>query len=260
LPILIKENEFLLKFKNYKQGIYMAYNKSDKCEICGKSLIYASEMDKIKHLSCEFCGESFDTNIYCEDGHYICDACHSKEPAEIIESICENTKLKDPFKLADKIMKHPKFKMYGPEHHILTPAVILTSLRNNGIKKPNGDMINLMDIKEAIRRASKIPGGWCGFYGSCGAGMGSGIAISIFTGATPSKAIPRTLANKMTSRALLKIADDLEHCCKRSVRISILETLLFLNENFGIDLKYTPDHCIFSNSNPKCEKSECLMF
>jgi hypothetical protein len=238
----------------------MLNNKSDKCEICGKNLIYGATQNELKHLTCEFCAKGYDTNIYCEDGHYICDDCHSRGPIEIIESICETSEEKDPFKLADKIMRHPKFKLYGPEHHVLTPAVILTALRNNGIKKPSGEEINLMDIKEAIRRASKIPGGWCGFYGSCGAGMGSGIAISIFTGATPSKSGPRTLANQITSRSLLKIADNLEHCCKRSVKLSICETLQFLEENFGIVLDYSPSRCEFSHLNSKCEKSNCLMY
>jgi hypothetical protein len=238
----------------------MSKNKSDKCEICGNNLIYITSPNELKHLTCEFCGKSYDTNTYCENGHYICDNCHSREPIEIIESICENSEEKDPFKLADKIMRHPKFKLYGPEHHILTPAVILTALKNNGIKKPNGEEINLMDIKEAIRRASKIPGGWCGFYGSCGAGMGSGIAISIYTGATPSKSGPRTLANQITSRSLLKIADNLEHCCKRSVKLSICETLQFLEENFSIILDYSPARCVFSHLNSKCEKSNCVMY
>jgi hypothetical protein len=238
----------------------MNNKNSDKCEICGKNLIYAVESDEYRILNCEFCANSFNTNIYCENGHYICDECHSKEPIEIIESICESSKIKDPFKLADKIMKHPKFKMYGPEHHVLTPAVILTTLRNNKFSKPNGDEINLMDIKEAIRRASKIPGGWCGFYGSCGAGIGSGIAISIFTRATPSTGVPRSLANMMTSRALSKISDNLEHCCKRSVKLSICETIEFLKENFGVQLNYNPTHCEFSLTNSKCAEKNCPIY
>ncbi|MFX0057745.1 MAG: DUF5714 domain-containing protein [Candidatus Hodarchaeota archaeon] len=98
---------------------------------------------------------------------------------------------------------------------------VFTVLRNNCAKKPNRDEISLLDLKEAIGRASKIPGGWCGFYGPCGAGIGSGVAISIFTGATPSTNIPRSLANEITSRSLLKIADNLEHCCKRSLKLNI---------------------------------------
>jgi hypothetical protein len=238
----------------------MQKSKSDICEICHKNLIYATKPEDYKELHCEFCKKMFNTNIYCEAGHYICDNCHSKDPIAIIERICEETNIKDPFELADLIMKHPNFKVYGPEHHVLTPAVILTSLKNNNVKKFNGDEITLFDIKEAIRRASKIPGGWCGFYGSCGAGMGSGIVISILTGATPSTNIERTLANKMTSRSLAKIADNLEHCCKRSVKISICETLDFLKQEFKIDLDFRHKSCAFSDINNKCEKMRCPFF
>lgn len=244
----------------FEAEVVMSGKKSDKCEICHKNLIYAAKQDEFKELKCEFCGYLYNTNIYCEDGHYICDVCHSKGPIEIIERICEETKIKNPFELADIIMKHPRFKVYGPEHHVLTPAVILTALKNNNIKKPNGSEITLFDIKEAIRRASKIPGGWCGFYGSCGAGMGSGIAISIITGATPSTDYPRSLANQVTSRSLNKIADNLEHCCKRSVKLSIFETLTFLKEIFDIDLGYYYSRCIFSIKNEKCEKEKCPIF
>ncbi len=234
--------------------------KKDKCEICGKGLVYAISSDEYKELNCSWCGQLFNTNTYCPENHYICDSCHVKEPIKIIEQFCEKTDLIDPFEIADQIMKHPNFKVYGPEHHALTPAVILTALKNNNIKNHNGKEITLFDIKEAIRRGSKVPGGWCGFYGSCGAGIGSGIAISIFTGATPGTDNPRTLANKMTSISLASIADNLEHCCKRSVKLSIMETLKFLKHNFGVDLKYKPEKCIYSGINDKCEKDACPIF
>jgi hypothetical protein len=238
----------------------MKEKKSDKCEFCGGRLVYTTDPKEQKDLYCKFCGKSFTTNIFCENSHYICDECHSKGPFNIIEEMCLQTNIKDPFVLANLIMNHHNFKLYGPEHHLLTPAVILTSLRNNGIKKVNGDDISLFDIKEAIRRASKIPGGWCGFYGSCGAGMGSGITISILTGATPSTNIQRSLANEMTSRSLAKIADNLEHCCKRSVKLAICETLDFLKEKFNIELGYRNKKCDFSEINNKCEKEECIFY
>jgi hypothetical protein len=238
----------------------MKEKKSDKCEICGNNLVYITIPEDFKALKCEFCRNEFTTNVYCIEGHYICDECHIKGPIDIIAKICEETEIKNPFELADLIMRHPNFKMYGPEHHIITPAVILTSLKNNNIKKPNGDELSLFDIREAIRRASKIPGGWCGFYGSCGAGMGSGVAISIYTGATPSTNKPRTLANQMTSRSLAKIADNLEHCCKRAVKLAICETFEFLKEKFDIKFPYTYNKCSFSELNDKCEKEKCPIF
>jgi len=238
----------------------MLEKKKDKCEICGNELTYAITPDKYKDLICEFCGVQFNTNIYCKEDHYICDTCHSRGPIEIIEEVCLNTKLQDPFKLANKIMRHHKFKMYGPEHHVIVPAVILTSLRNNNIKKPSGEEISIFDIKEGIVRSSKIPGGWCGFYGSCGAGMGSGVTISIFTKATPSRDKERTLANQATSISLSKIADNLEHCCKRSVKWAICETLSFLKEKCNVHLDFAPLKCEFSNKNDKCEKINCVFY
>ncbi len=234
--------------------------KKDKCELCGKKLVYVTITTDYRDLECEFCKINFNTNIFCEDGHYICDKCHSKDPIEVIENICKITNFKDPFLLAEMIMKHPCFKIYGPEHHPLTPAVILTILKNNNIKKPNGEDITLSDIKETIKRGSKIPGGWCGFYGSCGAGMGSGVAISVFLGATPSKDMERTLGNQMTSRALNKIADNLEHCCKRSVKLAICEALDFFSEKFEINLRYHPEKCSFQEINNKCEKENCPFY
>lgn len=232
----------------------------DRCEICGANLRYATQKEDCQDLECVFCHKKDLVNIFCPNGHYICDGCHSKGPTEFIREFCKKTNLKDPFKIADEIMKHPKFKMYGPEHHVLTPAVILTALKNNGIKKPNGKEITNKDIEEAIRRSSKIPGGWCGFYGSCGAGMGAGVAMSILTEATPARDKERSLANQVTSRSLNKIADDLGHCCKRSVKITICEVLEFLKDKFAIELDYSPKKCSFSNLNDKCEKMKCPMY
>jgi hypothetical protein len=235
-------------------------NKKDICEICGEELEYAFTHNEYKRLTCEFCNEEFTTNTYCPLGHYICDPCHSEKPIRIIEDFCKHTTIQDPFLIADTIMAHPNFKTYGPEHHVLVPAVLLTTLKNNGIQKPNEREIKFSDIKEGINRASKIPGGYCGFYGSCGAGMGAGVAISIFTDANPSTDIPRSLANKMTSRALAKIADDLEHCCKRSVRLAICEALNFMQKEFDINLDYSPQKCQFSGSNDKCAREKCFVF
>jgi hypothetical protein len=231
--------------------------KHDICEICQQDLLY---LDKPKEYKCFFCGNIKLTNIICPNYHYICDACHSKDAIEIILDFCKKTDLINPFEIADEIMKHPNFKVYGPEHHVLVPAAILTSLKNLEIKKPNGTVVSYGDILTAVQRAKKLPGGWCGFYGNCGAGVGSGIAISVFTSANPSTDKTRSLAIKTTSRSLSKIADNIEHCCKRSVRLSIIEALEILNENFNLNLHFQPKNCVFSDINDKCEKDLCPIF
>ena len=234
--------------------------KKDICEICGKELTYLSPSDARKTLQCHFCGKKFDVNTYCENGHYICDECNAKDAKEITIEYLKKTTLTDPFRMADEIMQHPKFRIYGPEHHFLVPSVILTALKNSKVKKPNGKEVDFNDVLEGVKRGATIPGGYCGFFGTCGSGIGTGITVSIFTEANPSKDKERTLANKMTARVLTYVADDLEHCCKRSLKYAICEALDFLNEHFKIEpkLDFSPEACIFSEKNPKCEQAKCL--
>ncbi len=234
--------------------------KYDKCEICGKNLIHLTDINEIKEVSCQFCNKKEKAEVICSDGHYICDECHSKDAIEVISEFCEKTELTNPYQIAEEIMKHPNFKVYGPEHHVLVPAAILTSLKNLHVKNPEGKEVNFGHVQEAIRRASKIPGGWCGFYGTCGSGAGSGVAISVFTKATPSKDTERSLSILTTSRSLEKIADNLEHCCKRALRLAITETIKMLNEKFELNLDFSPKSCSFSKINDKCEKEKCLYF
>ena len=68
----------------------MSEKKKDKCEICGHDLVYATQLDDRKEFKCEFCLKSDIVNIYCPNGHYICDSFHSKVPIEIIKEFCEN--------------------------------------------------------------------------------------------------------------------------------------------------------------------------
>lgn len=233
---------------------------ADYCEICDKPLIIQSTEEKAISLQCEFCGKIFTSKIYCPNNHYICDKCHSNKGVLKIQQLCFNSNEKNPYILAETIMNDIVFNMYGPEHHVLVPTVILASLRNNNILKPDGNQISKNDINNAIKRASKIPGGWCGYYGTCGAGIGAGIALSIFLNATPSTDLPRSTANNATSRALLSIADNLEHCCKRSVKYGIQSAFTTLKNNQKINLSFTPSKCVFSMINTKCSKDSCPFY
>ena len=40
----------------------MTKNKSDKCEICGKSLTYATGIENYKELTCAFCDKKDTVN------------------------------------------------------------------------------------------------------------------------------------------------------------------------------------------------------
>ena len=71
--------------------------------------------------------------------------------------------------------------MHGPEHHFLIPAVLLSAFYN--VSGEPGEKEK--KIKQARKRAENVLGGFCGFYGDCGAAVGTGIFVSVITGATP---------------------------------------------------------------------------
>jgi hypothetical protein len=59
-----------------------------------------------------------------------------------------------------------KMRQHGPELHFLVPAVLISAYSNT--KGEPGE--KEAKIKKARQRAEKILGGFCGFYGNCGAG------------------------------------------------------------------------------------------
>jgi hypothetical protein len=230
---------------------------TDTCEICNTPLNYELDNAKAPTMLCNFCNKSFRTSTYCPNNHYICDNCHSNEARRVIYAYSIQTKEKDPYQMMNELLKHSAFKMYGPEHHLMVPVLILTALRNNGCKKPSRAEITDADIKEAINRASKVPGGWCGFYGTCGAAVGAGIALAIFGESNPGASKPRSIANQTTAQSLELISDHLEHCCKRSARYSIDIALKQLEKYYNCKISINQGSCSFCGINEKCVGSEC---
>jgi hypothetical protein len=142
--------------------------------------------------------------------------------------------------------------MHGPEHHVIVPAAIVAAVRNSGYLLPAGA------IETALEMASKVPGCWCGLYGDCGAAVGSGIAVSVITGATPLTGKQRTLAMAATSQALSRMLDDQPRCCKRASRIAIQSTVDYLRQNLGINLPQSRKvRCTYSLRNQQCARDRC---
>lgn len=226
------------------------------CIVCGKELIYSNKSEK---RSCLFCKNQFESDVQCPDGHYICDHCHSSSSNDLIKRYCLTTQLTDPLEMAIEIAKFPGFKMHGPEHHFLVPAVLLAACWNS----------NQMDIDKeelltkAKNRADKVLGGFCGSHGSCGAGMGAGIFMSVLTGSTPLAKEPWRLSNMITSKALYQIAlHGGPRCCKRDIFLSIQESVEFVNKNFApLTLSCQKEiQCDFFGLNKQCLEKECPFF
>ncbi len=225
------------------------------CLICGEELAY---LDKPEPMKCMYCGTQADSNVRCLGGHFICDQCHSLRGNELIKQYSIDTSLVDPLEIAVILMRDERIKMHGPEHHLLVPAVLLAAYYNS-----RGEMAAKAEkIEQAQTRARNVLGGFCGFYGACGAAIGTGIFISLITGATPLSKNEWKLANLLTSRSLSKIAGlGGPRCCKRDTFLAILEAADFLVENFNTRLSIKRDiKCEFSDYIRECLEAECPFY
>ena len=225
------------------------------CLICGEDIVY---LQIIENGNCVYCNKNFNISERCVNGHYICDACHSSGALDIIEDYCLQTTITDPLEIANHLMRHPSVKMHGPEHHFLLPAVLLTVYyRITG----NIPLLPKKLIK-ARKRAEMVPGGFCGTHGNCGAGVGSGIFISLITESTPLSEKEWQLSNKATAEALTSIATHGgPRCCKRDIYLSIIESVNFVEKEFKVKIPLNKKiYCGFSAWNKECLLTKCLFY
>lgn len=228
---------------------------SSGCLLCGAELVYSSG-DSAR--TCAICGTEASANVACSAGHYVCDSCHSATANDLILRVCSASSSTVPLALAMQLMESPLIKMHGPEHHYLVPAVLACAWCNvKGI--PDQEKRRMLET--ARRRAEDVKGGFCGFLGSCGAAMGTGMFISLVTGATPVSRSEWRLANLMTSESLRTIA---EHggprCCKRDTFLAILSAAGFTRAHLHVDMDVEAVRCAWSPRNKECLKDECPFY
>ncbi len=224
--------------------------KKSGCLICGKELVYQTDD---RSSECYFCKSTFRANVACINHHYVCDQCHARSGMDLIETFCLNSVSVNPLEMATEIMDSEKISMHGPEHHFLVPAVLISAYCNSV-----ADDSKALKLSIARKRAEKIPGGFCGTHGNCGAAVGTGIFISIITGATPLAKEAWGLSNLVTGKSLISIAGHGgPRCCKRDVYLAIGEAIGFLKEKFGISLDTPEVRCHFTDQNKECLKSNC---
>ena len=225
------------------------------CLVCGSELVYLKNDELI---NCIYCGNEFNANVKCRNGHFVCDSCHSLPANDIIEQFCMSSDSTSPLKMAVELMHNQKIKMHGPEHHFLVPAVLLAAYCNATEQK----VLKSIWLKKAKTRAEKVLGGFCGTHGSCGAAVGTGIYISIISNATALSTDEWKFSNLMTSKALYNIAmSGGPRCCKRDSYIAIEEAIYFTKENFGTELSILNKIvCDFSSLNKECLKENCKYY
>ena len=221
----------------------------EECLICKAPLEYLEE-DVL--MECAICHKKENSKARCVEGHYVCDECHTQGMDSIL-GMCLQDKSANPIEIIDKMMSLPFCHMHGPEHHVMVGAALLTAYKNAG-----GDLDIQKSLSEMYKRGKEVPGGVCGFWGACGAGISTGIYVSILTKSTPLAKEAWSLSNQMTSRALAAIA---EHggprCCKRDSYLAIREAIKFTEEKLGIKMEQDEITCSRSMNNNQCLKEQC---
>lgn len=223
---------------------------SEECVICGAPLEY---LDNPIEMECAICHRKLTNNVRCVHGHYVCDECHTSGIDSIV-GICMKEISCNPIDIIEKMMSLPMCHMHGPEHHIMVGASLITAYKNAG-----GDVDLEWALAEIIRRGKQVPGGACGNWGACGAGISTGMFVSIVTRSNPLAGESWGLSNLMTSRALARIAETGgPRCCKRDSYNAILAAIDFVEERLGIKMiRPTRLVCSRSPMNNQCLKSKC---
>ena len=223
------------------------------CLICGSEILYFQNDEDRK---CSICGKIFKSNSQCAQGHFICDNCHRDKPLILMEKFLLETDKIDMLEIFATIREMAKFPMHGPEYHSFIPGIIVTSYRNCG-----GNVSDI-DIKSAINRGKKIPGGSCAFMGVCGVVTGIGIAISVILKSTPLKGATRTINQKFCSEVLNEISNiEAARCCQRESVIGLKFLSSHSKKLFGIHLPVNfPVKCFQYKLNRECAGKKCILF
>ena len=220
-----------------------------ECLVCGAPLEYLNHSEP---MECVFCHKTVQSTARCIHGHFVCDECHTQGIDQII-ALCLRETSKNPLEIFDKLIALPACHMHGPEHHIIVGASLLTAYHNAGGAL---DLPNALDVMQ--ERGRQVPGGICGFWGTCGAAVSSGIFVSIVTGATPLTEESWGLCNEMTSRTLAAVSKiGGPRCCKRNGYLAITEGIRFAAEHLGVLLESATITCLHTEQNNQCLGSKC---
>ncbi|MCH4178732.1 MAG: DUF5714 domain-containing protein [Megasphaera sp.] len=221
----------------------------EECLICKAPLEY---LEKDVLMECAICHKKEYAKTRCVNGHYVCNECHT-QGMDVVIHICLQDSSKNPLVILEKLMSQPFCHMHGPEHHVLVGSALLTAFKNAG-----GDIDLEAALIEMQSRGKKVPGGACGFWGACGAGISTGIFVSIISKSTPLAVEAFGLSNQMTAKALEQIGRiGGPRCCKRDSYLSILAAIDFVAAHFHVSMEKSKVICTRSAMNNQCIGKRC---
>ena len=218
--------------------------------ICKAPLVY---LEADEEMRCAICGKRFASKTRCVNGHFVCSDCHMAG-LDAIVSLCLSSGSNNPAEIIQSMLAQPFCHMHGPEHHVMVGAALLTAYKNAG-----GDVELEKALREMMKRGKSVPGGACGFWGACGAGISSGMFVSIISSSTPLTVEPFALSHQMTARSLSDIGRRIggPRCCKRDSFLSIEAAIDFVAERIGVQMEKSEIVCDYSAQNNQCIGKRC---
>ena len=160
-----------------------------------------------------------------------------------------------PSDLLEHLMTDERCVSFGPVHHYLVGASLLTCMQQ-ALPLPLEDALNAM-----AERAAMVPGAACAQWGVCGAAASCGMAFAIMAENAPLKAAGWSEGQAMVSEILAAIAQaGAPRCCKRDSRIAVQVALPWFNECFdaGFEQPSQVPVCASMSHNTVCMGSACV--
>jgi MoaA/NifB/PqqE/SkfB family radical SAM enzyme/SAM-dependent methyltransferase len=148
------------------------------------------------------------------------------------------------------------FPTFGPHHHPVIPAIVLSVYRNNG-----GE-ITRRQIETGIERGRLIPPASCSFLGVDGAAAGIAIAFSIILGANPYDGAGRHTVQKVAATALMRISEyEASRCCLRECWTALQVASELSEQVVGLHLPADESlSCTTRHLNQGCIGKRCPLF
>ena len=174
-------------------------------------------------------------------------------------AVCAACRQMSVDELLVELMDNPDVPIHYPYHHFIMPAALLT-LAAAEQHLPEEELGEMLDTAE--ERAKNVLGGFCGNYGACGAGVGAGIFLSVYTDTSPMSETSWQWVNELTGLCLQKLASvPGPRCCKRTSFLSIQESVPYINEKLGLHLTVSDGiTCHYYERNQECKKEECPFY
>lgn len=181
------------------------------------------------------------------------------EPTAWVAELCEASGDTCPSDLLEEVMSDTRCDAFGPIHHFIVGAVLLTCYRN-ALGGADRDAWLHADLEELRQRSAIVPGAACAYWGVCGAAASAGMAHAIIRGNEPLKKEGWSDGQSMVADILDEIAKTgAPRCCKRDSRIAVTSAAKAFNDLLGCSMQTssTLPLCKTMSKNTVCLGSAC---